>query len=772
MKKSLVFIFFIISFYSCGDISNPNSLKVNNNEELNEAILSAKPGDQIVMANGVWKDVQIKFSGKGTKDKSIVLRAETASQVTIEGASFLKLGGEYLEVKGLYFKNGYTPSNTIIEFKIDDENVANNCRVTNCVIEGFTQPVRDKRDHWIEFWGRNNQLDHCYISGKSNSGPTLRVYLRGNEHIKNYHQITNNYFGPRPRKGGPHAETMQIGTSSTSMAPSHVMVADNLFERCNGEVEVISSKSNFNEFRNNIFYECEGSLVLRHGNYCTIDGNVFIGNDNSEFIGGIRVINTGHWITNNYFYKLKASEFRAPLAVMNGIPKSPLNRYKQVTDAVIAYNTWVDCKSPWHFSVGTNIDKSDVLPPQEIRSARPVRTLLANNIIYNHEVDKNPIRAYDKVDGITLMNNIIDNQNGEFDSYEGLDAQKLEMEKFNDWLYFPSENKNEILENTYSGFEFESIENDLFDSKRKNKNRVGAITSPVQKDKLIIDKNQFGPSWFSSKKTKRTPKIISVSANGEDLYNKIIDAEDGDIIELDGNTTSFNKSLIIDKKITIKAKDEKAKLIFTGPENTPAFQMHPNGNLTLENINLSGESKQLAFAPLIENMSSAYNLWINNCQINDFDSVLKGYKGSFADSIYFSNTTIKNCANGIELASETDDKGEYNAEFVSFINCEFDKVQKNVINFYRGGYDESTIGGVLDVNNCTFTNCGNKEQSGILIKTRGIINVNISKNTFRDNPVKLIASLWGEKNNKHQENTSSNSGKIVVEEFLKQKLMY
>ena len=63
------------------------------------------------------------------------------------------------------------------------------------------------------------------------------------------------------------------------MSPSNTMVANNYFEKCNGEVEVISSKTNFNEFRNNIFYKCEGSLVMRHGNYCIIDGNYFIGDE-------------------------------------------------------------------------------------------------------------------------------------------------------------------------------------------------------------------------------------------------------------------------------------------------------------------------------------------------------------------------------------------------------------------------------------------------------------------------------------------------------------
>ncbi len=90
----------------------------------------------------------------------------------------------------------------------------------------------------------------------------------------------------------------------------------------------------------------------------------------------------------------------------------------------------------------------------------------------------------------------------------------------------------------------------------------------------------------------------------------------------------------------------------------------------------------------------------------------------------------------------------------------------------RGGYDESTIGRNLLVTNSIFSNCGGKEKNGILLNTRGIINVNISKNTFKNNKVKLVALLWGAKNNTHSDNEISNSGKLIVEENIKLKLMY
>ena len=768
--KNLFFLSLILGLFACKNMSTSKGQMVNNNEELQKAIESAEPGTQIILANGVWKDVEIKFTGEGTKDQPIVIKAETAGQVFIEGKSDLKFGGAYLEVHDLYFRNGFTPSRAVIAFRIEDQ-FASYCRVSNCVIEDYNQLRRDKRDHWVEFWGRHNQLDHCYLAGKSNEGPTLRVDIKGNQNIRNHHQIINNYFGPRPRKGGPKAETIQIGDSYTSMSPSNTLIANNLFDRCNGEVEVISSKTNFNEFRNNVFYKCEGSLVTRHGNYCTIDGNYFIGDENDN-VGGVRLINTGHWVTNNYFYNLKGQNFRSPLAVMNGIPRSPLNRYNQVTDVVVAYNTWVNCKSPLQFGVGTNISEKDVLPLSEIRSAVPIRTEVANNLIYNETGDTSPIVAHDNIEGITFKSNLINNQGVAFDAVEGLTTNAFGITGVNEYLFAPTGVPADT--EIYAGFDFETIEKDLFGNARTaDNNSIGAINQSNLSDPNVLEKSKYGPSWFSNEKATSEPQTIAVSAEGE-LATKIETASDGDIIALAAGVYNINTSLIINKKITIQSEspENKAQIIYSGAANTPAFEMQPKGNLIVKDMILTGKNDQYAFSNLKENMSSLYNLSVSNSEISDFNYVLKAYKETFADAITFTNSTLKNCQNGIELSAETNDKGDYNVEFLTIDNCQFDNIQKNVIDYYRGGYDESTIGGNLLLTNSTFTNCGAQEENGILLNTRGIINVDISKNTFKNNRVKLVALLWGAKNNSHSDNEVVSSGKIVVQDNLELSLIY
>ncbi len=773
MNRLLSIVLVFISLISCNDIDvvAPQML-VNTPAELNQAIKDAKPGDEIVMANGTWDNVEIKFLAQGTEEKPITLKAETPGEVIIQGTSNLRLGGDYLVVHGLYFTNGYSPTSAVIQFAINNDTLANHSTVTNCVIKDFNKPQRNQTDLWVLLKGRHNQLDHAYLAGKSNRGPTVRVDLEGNQSINNYHKITNNHFGPRPPKGGPSAETIQIGNSFTSMSPSYTLVANNFFERCNGEVEIISSKTNFNEFRNNVFYKSEGSLVTRHGNYCTVDGNYFIGDGVSEQIGGIRIIGTGHWITNNYFYNLKGKIFRSPLAVMNGIPKSPQNRYTQVTDVVVAHNSWINCVSPLQFGVGTNIAEKDVLPASEIRSARPLRTIVANNLIYNTAQDTLPVVAHDLLDGVSFKSNLINNQGGAFNAIEGLTPAGFELQELEENVWMPKSSFEDV--SLYNGFDFDTITADIFGSARtEEQNELGAVNGQPGSTPEITDQSKYGPAWYTANPEQEAATTHAV-ASAEELVQAITAAKEGDIISLTAASYEIGASLKINKTLTIQAADANAKptITYSGAAMTPVFEMNPKGLLTLKDIKLQGTQTQYAFASLKENMSSLYNLFLTNCEISNFDYVLKAYKYSFAEYLDFKNSRFTNCNNGLELIQETDDKGDYNAENITITNCHFEGVAQNVINYYRGGYDESTVGGNLLVRNSTFTNCGAKDKSGVLLNTYGIINVSLVDNTFQNNRVKLVAQLWGAKNNSHANNTLTNSGKIVVEENLKLKLVY
>jgi poly(beta-D-mannuronate) lyase len=242
-------------------------IKVSTQEEYEAVEKAVQPGDVIVLAKGVWTDFDLVLEAEGTAENPIYLVAEEPGQVVLSGQSSLRLGGQHLIVSGLVFRDGYTPRNEVISFSRDSENLAYNSRVTQTVIENYSNPDRTQRDFWVVMYGKNNEFDRNHLSGKVNSGPTMVVRLDSEESQNNNHQIHHNYFGPRPVFGSNGGETLRIGTSHyLADHHSNTLVENNFFDRCSGEVEIISNKSGNNTYRANTFFESRGTLTLRHGN--------------------------------------------------------------------------------------------------------------------------------------------------------------------------------------------------------------------------------------------------------------------------------------------------------------------------------------------------------------------------------------------------------------------------------------------------------------------------------------------------------------------------
>ena len=395
MRNFFILALFLILFLnqSCNNLVQKGL--VNDLESLHTAIQNAIPGDEIIMANGVWKDVEIVFETYGVKGNFIHLKAETPGQVFIEGSSNLKIAGEYLEISGLVFRNGYTPGREVVSFRISKSKLANNCRMTNCVIDDFTNPERFDSDLWVAIYGKNNRFDHNTLVGKGNQGVTLAVRMDTEESRENNHLIDHNYFGPRENLGSNGGETLRVGTSHYSLSYSNTKVENNYFDRCDGEHEIISNKACGSIFKGNVFNECIGTLTMRHGNETHVEGNYFLGNGKAN-TGGIRVINETQTVINNYCYGLTGYRFRGALVVMNGVPDSPLNRYFQVKDSRLDGNILIDCD---HVQLCAGSDDE--------RSAIPINTSMSNNIFLS-KTNLKPFTIYDDISGIS------------FDPYQGV----------------------------------------------------------------------------------------------------------------------------------------------------------------------------------------------------------------------------------------------------------------------------------------------------------------------------------------------------------------
>src|SRR5438067_3691663 len=73
--------------------------------EITAAAKTARPGDVVVLKDGMWTDTEIAFTAEGTAAEPVVLRAATAGKVVFTGRSRVRISGRYVVVDGLRFEH-------------------------------------------------------------------------------------------------------------------------------------------------------------------------------------------------------------------------------------------------------------------------------------------------------------------------------------------------------------------------------------------------------------------------------------------------------------------------------------------------------------------------------------------------------------------------------------------------------------------------------------------------------------------------------------------
>ncbi len=708
--------------------SNVVTIGLGDQSAFNDAVKNAKPGDVITLANGNWKDFEIVFTGEGEKDNPIRLTAETPGKVLLTGQSNLRLAGEFLEVSGLVFKDGYSPTQEVISFRRNKNHLANNSRVTEVVIDNYNATERQEAGFWVMMYGKNNRFDHSHLVGKRNKGVTMAVRLNTEESLENRHRIDHNYFGPRSILGSNGGETLRIGTSHHSRKDSLTIVENNYFDRCDGELEIISNKSGKNQFLNNTFFESRGTLTMRHGNNNLVEGNVFFGNG-ADHTGGIRVINAGQTIRNNYMEGLKGTRFGGALVVMNGVPNGPINRYDPVINALIEKNTLIDSDN---IQLGAGSD--------EERSGVPKDSRFENNLIVNSD-GRDVFTVYDDMSGIDFKSNVLGSMDPpEFAS--GFERKSIKLKRRSDGLSFPA------------GLEGVGIENGL----------------------KVTTKDQTGVSWYP--KTEPTiafgsGKTINVKPGDRVLSAAIKDANAGDTIVLAAGDYVAGKFLLIEKPLTFKGSG-KAKITF---ERSTLFEIRDGGSLQLHDLEISGDDSPDYAGNSVSrtspySMMENYRLDISNVKFSDLDTnhsfnILSAAKNTFADYITVKDSSFKNVTGAVfKLDKEDDDYGIYNSEYLTISDSSFENIGGDIVDYYRGGRDESTFGPHFSLTGSTIDNVGfdkrNASKSSLLL--HGVQVTDITGNTFSNSAPFVINHTVGEPKTKITKNKFvKTDGPIVAE---------
>lgn len=660
--------------------------------EYGAAVADLQPGDTVVLANGEWRDFQIVFSGKGTAASPITLTAQTAGKVIISGQSNLRLAGEHLQVSGLVFRNGHSPTGEVLAFRVSPRARARHSRITQVVVDHFNQPDRSRSDHWVAMYDSHNRFDHNQLIGKNNLGATMVVVRDPVQGLDNRHRIDHNWFGPRPNLGSNGGETLRVGTSKDADSASNSLIENNWFEGCDGEVEVVSNKSGGNTYRGNVFKQSRGALVLRHGDGNLVENNVFFG-DGKSHTGGIRVINRRQTVRNNYLEGLAGDGYSSALSLMYGVPDSPPHRYVQVDQARIERNTFVGIKQMF-FGAGKDDE----------RSAAPVNSSFSHNLIVD---ETDPVRVLGDLSGIVFSGNV-----------QSPTASAL--------LTSGVRGGKPVMTRAVTGL--------LVADKADGVGADPALT--------YVARSAVGVDWYAKEVASSaldSGRSQRVQPGDDTLALAVSHASAGDRLQLDAGRYLVNQVLTVGRPLSIEGPAHgQAKISFS---RSTLFQIEAGGALKLSRLQIDGSpapdevgnavirtaaGSNAANYTLIVEDSGIRNLMVNR----GFDVIALG-KGTLADHIALRRLVVEDVSGALLSArAETDDRGTYNAERVDIEDSQFRRIGGAAIDLYRGGSDESTFGPVLTLTGTRLQQVGNASDASL--RLHGVQRAVLLDNQFID----------------------------------------
>ena len=351
---SLSIFLFIISLLSAEN--QMIEILVSNITELNSAILSATPGQTIVMKDGRWKNVVIDFKAGGTSLSPVVLRAQNPGKVVLTEKSMLIFSKPNLVVDGLVFRNGTIESGSVITF------ISDSCRLTNVVIRDYNPSDFQKAYYWVYFQGSYNRMDHCLMTGKNNMNPVVQNHEENSRYNRVDSCIVRDIPYIRKANGREIFRIFGYGhADQTGNDGAYFSVEYNLFEQAHGEgTEIVSLKSNYNSVKYNTVIASKGGLVNRRGKHNIIEGNIILGKG-MEKSCGIRIADSGQMVVNNYIenvaedgIRLMSGEYYEKSLTPNFAPKQKdLPKYLQVKNCYFGNNSVINCGGNG-FDIGYN----------------------------------------------------------------------------------------------------------------------------------------------------------------------------------------------------------------------------------------------------------------------------------------------------------------------------------------------------------------------------------------------------------------------------------
>lgn len=408
--------------------SNAAPTVVRSMNDLREAIKRTEPGSVIVVADGTYElqsDLELKRL-KGTPESPVTIQAESVLGVVITGDHIVKVrDSTHFVLQGFRFR-----------MRSDVHGKGGAVSVRNCEYGVIRQNAFEldetgtgqKNQTWLTLDGEisgHHQVLWNRFANKSRPGHFIFVTGEG-DYVSQHDRIEGNHFVDLAYGNDENGfETIRVGESRIGNVggKSHTAIRGNLFERCQGEDEIISFKVGGCDFSGNTVRDCHGSVVFRDGDDGVFASNVVLNTYDAKPFdayrsGGVRFYGARHRIFNNHFEGLDGTSMKAPLAMMHGAPAGSgalgVADGLPSTDCVVVHNTWVRCAQ---LRLGMSSEK---------RPLPPSGCTFANNVVYE-TTDDRLLRIYGAA-GVSFRGNLLHTSNSKKTGVDDLPAGKRGFE--------------------------------------------------------------------------------------------------------------------------------------------------------------------------------------------------------------------------------------------------------------------------------------------------------------------------------------------------------
>jgi hypothetical protein len=377
-------------------IEGTTTVNVTSSSTLTSALAGATTGQRIVLANGTYSG-SFTISGKS---RVTIQAATTGSAVFSSGSTFNVSNCDNVTVRGLLFN--FDTGGDVFQFR----GATTNSRITRCTFGPSTHTESSAVSTYI-FVGDNCQkirIDHNEIRNKGTSGNGVRVYGNFDTFIGcKYVRIDHNIFRSIKPEVGNDKEPVRYGVSTMSRTDSFGVIERNVFLDCVCEPELTSVKMGSIRVSGNVYLQCAGGPVIRHGTGSILSDNYVIDRANTFGTtigsGGFRFYDSGHKILHNYLDGISGSgNFQPSLLLDTGDAEGSstnLSAHWRVVNAQVDRNVIVNSRTgirigdnyssaPTGCSITNNVTAGitggGTVPIEQLIA--PVNTTISGNLNY------------------------------------------------------------------------------------------------------------------------------------------------------------------------------------------------------------------------------------------------------------------------------------------------------------------------------------------------------------------------------------------------------